>query len=55
MKRLLGTVGLAVAVAALGVGRPLGAQSAPKRPRTVDDAHRLQVDRCDRDARLDGQ
>jgi dienelactone hydrolase len=37
MKRLLGTVGLAVAIAAFGVGRPLGAQNAPKRPLTVDD------------------
>ncbi len=37
MKRLLGTVGLVVAIAALGVGRPLGAQSAPKRPLTIDD------------------
>jgi hypothetical protein len=37
MKRLLGTVGLAAVIAALVVGRPLGAQSAPKRPLTVDD------------------
>jgi len=37
MKRLLGTVGLATAIAVLAVGRPLGAQNAPKRPLAIDD------------------
>ena len=37
MKRPLGTLGVAALLAFVWVGRPVGAQSAPKRPLTIDD------------------